>query len=52
MLEHTTEVVCKYSDSREEVNRVTFLLDEIFPVLHELPQRHHGVIIDVELVVS
>ena len=34
------------------MHRVTLLLDEISPVLHELPQRHHGVVIDVEPVVG
>lgn len=48
----TQENPLKYSNSREEVNRVAFLLDEVFPILHELPQRHHGVVVDVELVVS
>lgn len=34
------------------MNGVTLLLDEVFPVFHELLQRHHGVIVDVELVVG
>lgn len=42
----------KLAYSREEVNRVTFLLDEVFPVLHELLQGHHGVIVNVKFVVS
>ena len=40
------------SDLREKVNGVAFLLDEVFSVLHELPQGHHGVVVNVELVVS
>lgn len=47
----TTSSTSKSADSREEVNRVAFLLDEVLPVLHELLERHPGVVIDVELVV-
>lgn len=50
--EEHKKILLIYSDSREEVNRVAFLLDEVFSVLHELPQGHHRVIVDVELVVS
>lgn len=38
-------------DVREKVNRVASLLDEVFAVLHELPQGHDGVVVDVEFVV-
>lgn len=34
------------------MHRVAFLLDEVFAILHELLQRQHGVVIDVELVVG
>lgn len=34
------------------MHRVTFLLDEVFSILHELPQGHHGVVVNIELVVS
>lgn len=40
------------SDSREELHRVTSLLDEVLTVLHKLFQRHHGVVVNVEFVVS
>lgn len=42
----------KYSDSQEEVHRVTSLLDEVLTILHELFQRHHGVVVNIEFVVS
>lgn len=45
-------MISRNSDLRKEVNRVAFLLDEVFSILHELLQRHHGVVVDVELVVS
>lgn len=38
--------------SREKVHRVTFLLDKVFPIFHELPQRDHRVVVNVELVVG
>lgn len=47
------KVLCLTSGhSREKVHRVTFLLDEVFPIFHELPQRDHGVVVNVELVVG
>lgn len=45
-------IIHKYSDSQEEVHRVAFLLDEVLTILHELFQRHHGVVVDIEFVVS
>lgn len=45
-------ILHKYSDSQEEVHWVTSLLDEVLAILHELFQRHHGVVIDIEFVVS
>lgn len=50
--ENTRKTLSKHSDSREEVHGVTFLLDEVFSILHELPQCHHGVVVNVELVVG
>ncbi len=54
LLEHRVheEILFKNLDPREEVHRVAFLLDEVFSILHELLQRHHGVVVDVELVVG
>lgn len=34
------------------MHRVTFFLDEVFSILHKLPQRHHGVVVNVELVID
>ena len=34
------------------MNRVAFLLDEVFPIFHELLEGHHRVVVDVELVVG
>lgn len=45
-------VVHSYPDSQEEVHGVTSLLDEVLTILHELFQRHHGVVVDIEFVVS
>lgn len=39
-------------DLREKVHRVTFVLDKVLPIFHELPQRDHGVVVDVELVIG
>lgn len=51
-LNERVQVLHQYSHSREEVHGVTFLLDEVLTILHELPQRHHGVVVDIEFVIS
>lgn len=45
-------ILREYSHSQEEVHRVTSLLDEVLTILHELFQRYHGVVVNIEFVVS
>lgn len=49
--QNTVKSYFRHPDLREEVNGVAFLLDEVSSVLHKLFEGHHGVVVDVELVV-